>query len=485
MQAYEKEREKLGKQSSQCDKMYGRIQDEMNKLEDSYQQGLKCYEENLKAIERHFAEVRRLVQVEEDHLREKSKDLFTSFEIKNKEREFAYLSNLEVLDEYAQEASKSTQLSPEEFLGRTATRDALTLRLCDNYDSVAAFSGAAISKNTVLDCLVKAFEKSKTKELKESNTRETIKADLSKAKVLGDKPKKPCLVKENPSMKYAPSKKYAKKDKEPLKEAVVAREVREVREPRDVPVLVKRPQTSFEKPIPNEISGFEENNALFKSFLSSNASFFIERRYVYVLGGFCEESNSIIRFNLDSSKWEPVAPMLNRSKFGVAHLNKEIVVLGGKRDKLRIAGGESYRDNELCGSWGLDKPRSGFGTAVFNEELYVVGGNDGEEILTTFERYSQYEGAWKRLECLNERRDELAVTVGRDSRIYAIGGFGGCDNTCLRSVERYDPVTRKWEFTRPMNTSRRALSAVTLADGIYAIGGFDGMSYLRSVEKYD
>jgi influenza virus NS1A-binding protein len=32
---------------------------------------------------------------------------------------------------------------------------------------------------------------------------------------------------------------------------------------------------------------------------------------------------------------------------------------------------------------------------------------------------------------------------------------------------------------------RRALSVVTLADGIYAIGGFDGQNYLNSVEKYD
>lgn len=31
---------------------------------------------------------------------------------------------------------------------------------------------------------------------------------------------------------------------------------------------------------------------------------------------------------------------------------------------------------------------------------------------------------------------------------------------------------------------RRALTAVTLPDGIYAIGGFDGFNYLSSVERY-
>ena len=59
-------------------------------------------------------------------------------------------------------------------------------------------------------------------------------------------------------------------------------------------------------------------------------------------------------------------------------------MLGGKRDKMRIAGGESYRDNELVGNWGMNGVRSGFGTIVMNEELYVVGGNNGDEILTTF-----------------------------------------------------------------------------------------------------
>ena len=188
-----------------------------------------------------------------------------------------------------------------------------------------------------------------------------------------------------------------------------------------------------------------------------------------------------MRFNLDTLKWDPIAPMMNRSKFGVVQLNKEIVVLGGKREKLRIAGGEVFKDNRMGSCWGLDNVRSGFGMVVLNDHIHVVGGNDGEEILNTFERFSQTEMVWKRMEPLIEGRDELAVTVGRDNKIYAIGGFGGTEGTCLRSVERYDPATQRWEFTKPMLLPRRALSAVTLADGIYAIGGFDGQNYLSSV----
>lgn len=43
-----------------------------------------------------------------------------------------------------------------------------------------------------------------------------------------------------------------------------------------------------------------------------------------------------------------------------------------------------------------------------------------------------------------ERRDELAITVGFDKQIYAIGGFGGSKNICLRSAERFDPLKNKW-----------------------------------------
>lgn len=53
-------------------------------------------------------------------------------------------------------------------------------------------------------------------------------------------------------------------------------------------------------------------------------------------------------------------------------------------------------------------------------------------------------------------------------------------------MERYDLVNGgDWEIVASMNVGRRALTAVSLPDGIYAIGGFDGTSYLSSVEKFD
>ena len=56
---------------------------------------------------------------------------------------------------------------------------------------------------------------------------------------------------------------------------------------------------------------------------------------------------------------------------------------------------------------------------------------------------------------MREKRDELAVrllnfndliqiTMGTDNKMYAIGGFGSQSNTCLNSVERYNPKLDIW-----------------------------------------
>ena len=75
--------------------------------------------------------------------------------------------------------------------------------------------------------------------------------------------------------------------------------------------------------------------------------------------------------------------------------------------------------------------------------------------------------------------------MGPDGKIYAIGGYGGGDNSCLSSAERFDSHTGKWELIASMNEPRRALTAVALPDGIYAIGGYNGKDYINTVEKYD
>lgn len=82
-------------------------------------------------------------------------------------------------------------------------------------------------------------------------------------------------------------------------------------------------------------------------------------------------------------------------------------------------------------------------------------------------------------------RDELSFILGIDGYFYAIGGFGGGSNSCLSHVERFSLEKNKWEDLPELNTARRALTAVSMPDGIYVLGGFNGEKYLSSVEKLD
>jgi N-acetylneuraminic acid mutarotase len=94
-------------------------------------------------------------------------------------------------------------------------------------------------------------------------------------------------------------------------------------------------------------------------------------------------------------------------------------------------------------------------------------------------------GRWHTATPMQQRRDELAACIGPDEKIYVVGGYGGGENNCLDTAERYDLNTGRWEMLAKLSEGRRALSVVALPDGIYAIGGYSGQQYLASVERYD
>jgi kelch-like protein 17 (actinfilin)/kelch-like protein 20 len=65
-----------------------------------------------------------------------------------------------------------------------------------------------------------------------------------------------------------------------------------------------------------------------------------------------------------------------------------------------------------------------------------------------------------------------------------MGGFDGQNR--LSSVERYDPATNAWEAVAPMSTARRDLATAVFDGKLYVMGGHDGQRrLLSSVERYD
>lgn len=52
-------------------------------------------------------------------------------------------------------------------------------------------------------------------------------------------------------------------------------------------------------------------------------------------------------------------------------------------------------------------------------------------------------------------------------------------------VERYDPTSGQWTDVTPMLSKRCRLGAATLNGKLYVCGGYDGSTFLRTVEVYD
>ena len=236
--------------------------------------------------------------------------------------------------------------------------------------------------------------------------------------------------------------------------------------------------------IKNDISVVGHRQSLCHSFLSNMTSFLSDRKSIYVIGGFNEQANSIVKLNLFNMEWQQVCSLnSNRSKFGSICIDKQIMIFGGKKGKERVNDSQIY--NVATNKWSrfsqMNKNRSGFAVVALGDLLYFIGGNDGDSILNTVQTYNMTTSEWKKKDSMNEARDQLAAVVGKNNKIYAIGGFGGKDNQPLKTVEVFDPKTEKWKLIPSMNEARRALAAAVLADGIYAIGGFDGSNYMSSV----
>lgn len=65
--------------------------------------------------------------------------------------------------------------------------------------------------------------------------------------------------------------------------------------------------------------------------------------------------------------------------------------------------------------------------------------------------------------------------------LYAVGGHDGI--IYLKTVERYNPVTNEWTFVASMGARRGGVGVATLGGCLYATGGYDGASNLSTSGK--
>jgi N-acetylneuraminic acid mutarotase len=68
-------------------------------------------------------------------------------------------------------------------------------------------------------------------------------------------------------------------------------------------------------------------------------------------------------------------------------------------------------------------------------------------------------------------------------KIYVVGGYNG--SSYLNTLEVYDPATDTWSTKANMPTARGYLAVGVVNGKIYAVGGYDGNNNLSTVEEYD
>jgi len=159
----------------------------------------------------------------------------------------------------------------------------------------------------------------------------------------------------------------------------------------------------------------------------------IKQEFIFVFSGFNDQKLfSCECLDVQRGVWKEISLIGKpRTKFSAIPISKSrILLFGGKQiDGQRTAEIEEYNlkfNKFKTLPFKMPKPRSGFAACVKPQEgkIFFCGGNSGT-VLRKFDCLDLKKGKWSKLAEMIQKRDELAVALGPDGKIYAIGGYGG------------------------------------------------------------
>lgn len=186
------------------------------------------------------------------------------------------------------------------------------------------------------------------------------------------------------------------------------------------------------------------------------------------------------------SRWQSLAQMPTpRSRLALVPYDTRVYAIGGES----IGGVSSIVEvySVDADDWvpGSDKPTAtaNVGGAAVDGRIYVPGGilDDGK-MHDQLEVLDPETASWTTGKSLPQGICAYAIAVHED-RIYLFGGWDGV--SFLKQVLRYDPIADDWEALSPMPTARAFAGAGTIRSRIYVVGGFDGQDELDTCQVYD
>lgn len=133
----------------------------------------------------------------------------------------------------------------------------------------------------------------------------------------------------------------------------------------------------------------------------------------------------------------------------------------------------------------MPAPRSFCAALSTMDGLFIMGGGDGNSWYDSVMLLPSDGASWKALAPLSDKRGSMAAAM-LQNRLHVLGG-GRPGEHCLNFVEFYDLGTDRWLPGPELSMPRFALGGAVLDayNSIYAVGGYDGESYLATVERLD
>jgi N-acetylneuraminic acid mutarotase len=221
---------------------------------------------------------------------------------------------------------------------------------------------------------------------------------------------------------------------------------------------------------------------------------------IYVFGGDAGDSvsqNTTFIYHPALNMWGQGAPMPTaRMDARAATLpDGRILVMGGDVNctatwactALNAVEIYSPRTNTWSTAAPLHTARYVFGAALGRDgRVYAMGGLSGNQVLSSVEVYDAKRNAWGPAPSLPRATMATAATTDRRGDIVVVGGedYGPHGTNELDTTQIYNGKT--WVIGAPMPTARHDLGATTGADGqIYVLGGWSGPVSLATVEVYN
>ena len=178
-----------------------------------------------------------------------------------------------------------------------------------------------------------------------------------------------------------------------------------------------------------------------------------DEQYVYLVGGMEGDhcKNDCYRYDPQENYWSMLAPMHSeRSQAGIVYFDRKIYVFGGSTLNRCLSSCEILdlsTDQWLIGP-SMKESRRGCGAVLYQKKIFIVGGSNGITSLTSIEIFDPINQEW--LMNINGYQNELnmprigvGVTVCSE-KVYVIGGFDG--RTFLKSIEVFDEESQKWRL---------------------------------------